>query len=112
MPYGIDKRYGYEDGTDLGIAYDMIRQDELALGARAIECETDIRRPETVAAAFDLDERGVDARPGKRLVQDFALLDRHDRVVRAVIDVHRDLHCIRAAAAGTGRAGAARPGAP
>jgi hypothetical protein len=33
MPYGIDKRYfhgrSYDDGTDLGIAYDMIRQGEI-----------------------------------------------------------------------------------
>ena len=36
MLYGIDKRYGYEDGTDLGIAYDMIREGELEANARAI----------------------------------------------------------------------------
>jgi hypothetical protein len=36
MLYGIDKRYGYEDGTDLGIAYDMIREGELEQNARAI----------------------------------------------------------------------------
>ena len=36
MLYGIDKRYGYEDGTDLGIAFDMIREGELPSNARAI----------------------------------------------------------------------------
>ncbi|MBT3201224.1 MAG: hypothetical protein HN350_15090 [Phycisphaerales bacterium] len=40
MLYGIDKRYmggrRYEDGTDLGIAYDMIRQGEVASDIRAV----------------------------------------------------------------------------
>ena len=38
--YGIDKRYissrRYDDGTDLGIAYDMIRQGEVASDIRAV----------------------------------------------------------------------------
>ena len=40
MLYGIDKRYvgarRYDDGTDLGIAYDMIRQGEVASDIRAV----------------------------------------------------------------------------
>ena len=40
MLYGIDKRYrggkNYDDGTDLGIAYDMIRQGEVASDIRAV----------------------------------------------------------------------------
>ncbi len=40
MLYGIDKRYiggrSYDDGTDLGIAYDMIRQGEVASDIRAV----------------------------------------------------------------------------
>jgi len=40
MLYGIDKRYmggrRYDDGTDLGIAYDMIRQGEVASDVRAV----------------------------------------------------------------------------
>jgi len=40
MLYGIDKRYlngkSYLDGTDLGIAYDMIRQGEVASDIRAV----------------------------------------------------------------------------
>lgn len=41
MAYGIDKRYffkgkSYDDGTDLGIAYDMIRSDELSKDIRAV----------------------------------------------------------------------------
>jgi len=39
MLYGIDKRYlngsRYDDGTDLGIAYDMIRQGEVESDVRA-----------------------------------------------------------------------------
>ena len=40
MLYGIDKRYisarRYDDGTDLGVAYDMIRQGEVASDIRAV----------------------------------------------------------------------------
>ena len=40
MLYGIDKRYfngtSYDDGTDLGIAYDMIREDEVKHDVRAV----------------------------------------------------------------------------
>ncbi len=40
MLYGIDKRYmggrRYDDGTDLGIAYDMVRQGEVASDIRAV----------------------------------------------------------------------------
>ena len=40
MPYGIDKRYmggrRYDDGTDLGIAYDMIRQGEVKSDIRCV----------------------------------------------------------------------------
>ena len=39
MLYGIDKRYAngrYDDGTDLGIAYDMIRQGEVAADIRCV----------------------------------------------------------------------------
>jgi hypothetical protein len=40
MLYGIDKRYfkgsSYDDGTDLGIAYDMIREKEVKRNARAV----------------------------------------------------------------------------
>ena len=40
MLYGIDKRYigsrHYDDGTDLGVAYDMIRQGEVASDVRAV----------------------------------------------------------------------------
>jgi hypothetical protein len=40
MLYGIDKRYisgrRYDDGTDLGVAYDMIRQGEIASDIRAV----------------------------------------------------------------------------
>ncbi len=40
MLYGIDKRYfggrNYDDGTDLGIAYDMIRHGEVASDIRAV----------------------------------------------------------------------------
>ena len=39
MLYGIDKRFmngRHEDGTDLGIAYDMIRQDEVKKDVRCI----------------------------------------------------------------------------
>lgn len=40
MLYGIDKRYyngsQYDDGTDLGIAYDMIREDEVKADVRTI----------------------------------------------------------------------------
>ena len=40
MRYGIDKRYfngsNYDDGTDLGIAYDMCRAGEVAQNARAV----------------------------------------------------------------------------
>ncbi len=40
MSYGIDKRYfngrSYDDGTDLGIAYDMIREDEVKHDVRAV----------------------------------------------------------------------------
>lgn len=40
MLYGIDKRYfrsnRYDDGTDLGIAYDMVREDEDQQNVRAI----------------------------------------------------------------------------
>jgi hypothetical protein len=39
-PFGIDKRYlngrQYEDGTDLGVAYDMIRQEEVPKDVRCI----------------------------------------------------------------------------
>lgn len=40
MLYGIDKRYfkgaNYDDGTDLGIAYDMIREGEVKHDVRAV----------------------------------------------------------------------------
>ncbi len=40
MLYGIDKRYfngrSYDDGTDLGIAYDMIRDNEVQHDVRAV----------------------------------------------------------------------------
>ena len=39
MLYGIDKRYigsRYDDGTDMGIAYDMIRQKEVASDIRCV----------------------------------------------------------------------------
>ncbi|MFK7850034.1 MAG: hypothetical protein AB8D78_03555 [Akkermansiaceae bacterium] len=40
MLYGIDKRYfnkqNYDDGTDLGVAYDMCRQQEVEKNVRAV----------------------------------------------------------------------------